>query len=478
MRVKSLVILIVFIVLNSCNYQPVHPSLWLFRDYSKRFQPVLDVYQNPNDSLKRKAAEFLIQHMDDHFYYQSKQEKEIDTFIQQLDSGINLPVLSNKNLYEYLRCEMLDNYVYKNLQNGNLSAPEYQKLSDIKTLDPEFIIENIEYAFKAWEFPWARSYNFDEFCKYILPYRYGNEPPSSWRKTIFEQYQWLIDSLKNEKNPQVVADFIHQQFNHKLSNSKAFGGFHLSVLNNFDGNVFTSCVDQAGMGISIFRALGIPATVVQIPNWGNRNYGHHIIAMPDHQKKWHYYNFGYPETEDELNYVAPKMFFMDFDKMHKYKQELVDASEFFMEVSDLEIEWKVKKSDEVYLYVFGNLKWMPLGKGEQVNSKVKFKNVGNKNTLFKASAKSRFGKKEKSVLFYTDSKGKVTLLKPDKTKLQTVTLSRKYIYQNNTHLPRIQALIGGKFFVADNPGFLPKTEIYSIDSLVKYDYNMLKCKEQ
>ena len=43
-------------------------------------------------------------------------------------------------------------------------------------IDPDFLIDNIDWSFKAWrEQPWGKNIPFEQFCEYGLPYRIGNE---------------------------------------------------------------------------------------------------------------------------------------------------------------------------------------------------------------------------------------------------------------------------------------------------------------
>jgi hypothetical protein len=118
---------------TSCDYKPVHPSLWTIGNNKKEFKKVLDYYSKPEDSLKLRAAEFLIENMDNHFYYQSKNEDENDKFFQNIMKQISLPGLSKTDLYAALRRVTIDNVISKALNDGRLAKPEYRKRSDIKT---------------------------------------------------------------------------------------------------------------------------------------------------------------------------------------------------------------------------------------------------------------------------------------------------------------------------------------------------------
>jgi hypothetical protein len=71
-----------------------------------------------------------------------------------------------------------------------------EPLYDIQVITADYLIENIDDAFRAWEYPWAQHLSFDDFCENVLPYRGQNEPLSSYRKGFMEQFSWLPDSLE------------------------------------------------------------------------------------------------------------------------------------------------------------------------------------------------------------------------------------------------------------------------------------------
>ena len=59
------------------------------------------------------------------------------------------------------------------------------KVYDCHVIKAEYLIENIDLAFAAWQKrPWRHSLSFDEFCEWILPYRIGDEPLENWRKVF------------------------------------------------------------------------------------------------------------------------------------------------------------------------------------------------------------------------------------------------------------------------------------------------------
>ena len=148
MRTRLIILLISYVLLTSCGYKPLHPSLWTIGKNKKEFQKVLDYYNKPEDSLKFRAAEILIQNMDNHYSNLPRNKVDEDEFFQNIGAQIFLPKLRNKKLYELLRIELINTAVSKGLSDGSVHRPQYRKRPDIKTIKAEFLIENIEYAFR------------------------------------------------------------------------------------------------------------------------------------------------------------------------------------------------------------------------------------------------------------------------------------------------------------------------------------------
>lgn len=103
------------------------------------------------DSLKRKAAIFLIENMDMHESYSSK---AWDSYQLALDS--------------MFKAEKITNNLFKKVDNLYATYSEtLQDISyipDLQAVSSKFLIYNIDQAFLAWKTPYARFLNFADFC--------------------------------------------------------------------------------------------------------------------------------------------------------------------------------------------------------------------------------------------------------------------------------------------------------------------------
>ena len=155
MMKKNAVLLIICIlgILASCTKSPVGPSLEDILSVNPKLQVVLDKYQD--DSLKYRAAVFLIENLPFHYSYEG----------EPLDDYLKLFELHGKGT-------MYPDKVLDSIKRacGPFHMDKLEAKSDIY-IDPVYLIENIEWAFKVWrEQPWGKNVSFDDFCEFILPY--------------------------------------------------------------------------------------------------------------------------------------------------------------------------------------------------------------------------------------------------------------------------------------------------------------------
>ncbi|MEF8806334.1 MAG: transglutaminase domain-containing protein, partial [Bacteroides sp.] len=165
----------------------------------KELEKVLHHYQkNPADSLKYKAACFLIENMPFYTYSYGEQLENYKSYYTWLKKSKGKTpqqvVDSIKKIY------------------GPMKEPS--KKRDIMEIDSAYLCRNIDWAFKVWqEQPWGKNISFETFCEYLLPYRIGDEPLTYWRETYYEKYNSLLDSLRMSdsldiEDPVVAANYL------------------------------------------------------------------------------------------------------------------------------------------------------------------------------------------------------------------------------------------------------------------------------
>ena len=124
----------------------------------QELEKVLNFYKEDSvDSLKYKAALFLIENMSNHYSY-----KSITGFEEAFDSIKNYPK-------DGLRRGIFEKILDSVSQKISLRKPEL--IPDVKSVTSKFLIKNIELSFEAWnKIPKNKRASFDDFCNYILPF--------------------------------------------------------------------------------------------------------------------------------------------------------------------------------------------------------------------------------------------------------------------------------------------------------------------
>lgn len=221
---------------------------------------VLQRYET--DSLKRRAAEYLIENLP---YHEGFRAEQIEPYLK---------------MYELfgtgeLTIEEVQDSVRK--LYGSVSSRQVQGVSDL-TLSSEFLIDNIEWAFKVWnEQPWGKNVSFTDFCEYILPYRLADEPLKPWREKVYKAFNPLLDSIRclpEAADPLFAASVLIDSLAKKKFNfSSSLGnGPHVGpdLVDWNSGN----CREEADRLTYIFRAVGIPCGCDYMPLRGDANVAH------------------------------------------------------------------------------------------------------------------------------------------------------------------------------------------------------------
>ena len=118
-------------------------------DNRNELEKVLRRYSaNPQDSLKYKAACFLIKNMPYYFYRTSKQRDNYLTYFEWLKNDKYSPQILSDSIKRTF---------------GPIGDLETKY--DIREVDSAYLCHNIEWAFKVWqEQSWGKNIPFEMFC--------------------------------------------------------------------------------------------------------------------------------------------------------------------------------------------------------------------------------------------------------------------------------------------------------------------------
>lgn len=249
------IFLILMLLIFSCQKIPdnVQQVLDLSGHNRKELEAVLDHYKEPKNNLKLKAAYFLIGNMIGRNY--NPNNEFVNVFVEKMDSlnRIDSVVIEDK-IPE----------LWKELARTH-GGSRGERIWDIQSVTSNQLIENIDEAFKVWEkVPWSEQYDFSEFCRFVLPYRSKHEVPMEWRKTIQEDYKWMLDS----------ADLGIVTLSNMLTDSllwfKYYGdelaGLPEMKVKDLYKIKYGTCNQLSTLKVAALRSVGIPcAQVFDVP---------------------------------------------------------------------------------------------------------------------------------------------------------------------------------------------------------------------
>ncbi|MDR0892284.1 MAG: transglutaminase domain-containing protein [Mediterranea sp.] len=354
-------------------------------DNRNSLESVLKHYKG--DSLKYEAACFLIKNMPYHF--------SIDEYYLSPDGVRYRPDIAAFGSKEALKahCDSLLRYGY---------VPKSERHPDIMSLDSAFIVHNIELAFDVWRKPWAKDVSFDDFCRYILPYRAQTEKASLLRGEMMERFIPLLDSAKVTNSIEACTTL-----NTILKKVVRYQDTGLSLYPTIDETYRAGigrCEAMCNLGAFIMRASGIPV-VIDFTTWPKIDLGHSWCAVLD---EGHFYAFGIGEQQ-------PNVYVVHLEKSRKLRPAKVYRFQFAMPnvstplavddgyqtilksplVTDVTKEYlskptqiriavngidqKRSKTDQVYLCVHNYYKWIPIAIGNRVGEECVFDEVVGDN---------------------------------------------------------------------------------------------------
>lgn len=428
---------------------------------------VIDYYSE-SDSLRRKAASFLIANLKDHSGVRSQALDSVISFIQNSDT-----IASDK----YLET------MWKSLAEADSAT----YIDDTKLLSAKDLIDNIDYAFDTWNSsPWKADVNFNTFCEYILPHRVLSEMFSpGWREILRKEYSDIIagetDLLR--AYARVHCEVMKRFRNHSL------GIPYVAPLKDLGKFGTGSCIQGCVYETAVMRALGIPAAIDGIDVWSNYSVNGHAwcalvtdnatYTMTKHDTIASIYNIidssAFPSCHGlEDNYPYTPSFRKRASKIsrHRYSQSEVadpdpnvpdsinrlftnthreDVTKEYYKVNHRVI-LRSKYKGRIYLNIWRtNYGWYPVAYADSNNGDFVFENLGDSIVYLPVVYHSGEVKALTNPLLVED--GKVSVLDPKGNEtLWEITIDRKYPLVGK-FIDRWIAMRGGRFEGSDTPAF-------------------------
>jgi len=367
--------LMLIILVYSCTSYPeaIEDVLRQAGKNRKELEKALKYYgKNPADSLKLRAAKFLIVNMPGKYseYYDAPWNDAATVYLRWTSS-------SDKQM-------VLDTY--------RLGNPV--RKDDVTHITAEYLINNIELAFKVWqEQPWGKDIPFDVFCEEILPYRVGFEPLENWRGKVLASFADIYNSLKldtvittveacskvNDLLPRfrMDKDFPHMSYSQLMASTRG------------------TCDAMVALTVFTMRGLGIPVTHEFTPLYLNFLAGHSWNSVRD--RNGSHISFMGTESNPGIphqgtTYPGAKVYRnvyrhlknVPFDNkaylpplLHSI-HHIVDVTSEYLECVDLKVavlNSHPNQKEHAYLAIYREKEWYPVGWGTISENYIHFQSV-------------------------------------------------------------------------------------------------------
>ena len=394
----------------SCKETRLEQAFRLAGDNRSELEHVIEHYsKNEKDSLKLKAAIFLIENMPGHF----------TKYNMLLKACREMPV-------PYLKRRAMD------ICCGVFSGGRIDSIQeDIKIISSDFLIQHIDRSFKLLEYPWCKNLPFEWFLEYILPYRIENEELGLFRDSI------CLDpnSIRGE---QCMDD---RKYDASRVNLKFQGINDFSLSNEYKqligGDIGTDCHYMYLAETFWGRAEGLPMVLDYIPYYPKRNGSHHwchvlsavrnnsvmkdaadFYAAKVYRRTFSHNFFLSPGQDEEI----PDFFRDPFNK---------DVTDTYFRTADVTVSATQKIPNTIryaYLCVFNDLSWRPIAIGERLSDdKFLFEKMG-KDILYLPVWYDGVQLHSIDYPFVLKQNNQIERIIPDTTKFIAIQLYRKYPY--------------------------------------------------
>lgn len=383
-------------------------------------EKVLKYYSEVSaDSLKYRAACFLIENMPGHGWYEGE---ELTHYHQWVDS-----------LYGGIRDDQRE-MLYLAPLSSPFIVEELIRKEDLKCLKADFLIRHIERSFWAWQhLPWLSGLPFDDFCEYVLPYRCSDENPYT--------SACVADPAAMEQLRQIALKYDDIAYEPGLLKSVYSPAGHYVTLPGVDGiryNGRTVAFEPAGCTAASLcelidhRRRLMPAAIDFTPAFPHLNNRHYWVSLIDPRapggsltsyrnervgKVYRKVFSRQPLPEDTGDEFIPPFFREPFYK---------DVTEKYASVTEVCIEVKENvKARTVYLCVFNDQKWTPVAFAGLNGRKAVFRKVGQ-GVVYLPVVYEQERQVAAGFPFIPWYDGSVEVLAPDTTVHRDIRLTRKF----------------------------------------------------
>lgn len=466
-KVLVLFLLIFFVSCQDSHEKQLDEVLKLSGHNRPQLEKVIEHYKrNKSDSLKLKAAQFLIINMPGHCSYIGK---VIEEYYKEAKEIIFSEKRKDKKVIELN--ELLSEY----------PSVSFEKVEDYSIITADYLIQNIDRAFEDWQQGcWAKGITFDEFCEYMLPYKCVEfQAFDGWRDILCPiANDTLTDFAYNDiwnKSPYHAAEAI----NIKLRDTvivdlrKPLKGHFLYKVPFWCNIPSNSCETRTNTALAIMRSKGFPVSYDFILQWPTNSNSHSWLSvLIDHKRRvvceGGHEPFLAALRPGECKGKVYRRTYSPNPDLVRLTREVEDYPTIFRDIfmQDVTDEYATtidptfsilsekKKSKETYAYltVFDNRKWVPIcfsriNKGKDVT----FRKV-EKGAIYMPAYYIDGEVCPFNFPALLNKQGQLEYLIPNKEQTQSITVKRKYPLMRRAFIAA-KRLKYGMFQAANNADF-------------------------
>jgi hypothetical protein len=408
--------------------------------------------QNPADSLKLRAAEFLIGNMPGKFseYYDAPWNDVATVYLRWSSSSDKQSVL---DAYKIGACVTRE---------------------DVKYITADYLINNIDLAFRAWQDkPWGKYISFETFCEEILPYRVSTEPLENWREKALASFADINKALR--KDSTMTAVRACAEVNRLLPQFKVDKDFPAMSYSQLMASRRSLCNGQVALAAFVMRALGIPVTLDFTPHWAQRARGHDWNSVCDSSGR--HISFMGTEADPYEPHQGTLLLKSKTYRRTFARNRIVNASEndipplFNSDIKDVSAEHKEcvdvnipviyqpkVSTNYAYLALLYDFQWHIVGYGSKDSVSINFPAVG-KNIIYLPVYYINGKQHSAGYPFLVDSNGCTAAFSAD---LPDSLLTFSAIASADDHL-YFYRMVGGVFEGANKPDFSDAKAIHTVN---------------
>lgn len=431
------ILLLFIIACKSETEQQLEFALQAAEENRTELEKVLKHYAN--DSLKLKAAKFLICNMPGHVSYVGQ---EIECYYQEAK-----PILLSDSL-PATKVRMLEE-LYRKYPPGII-----KKEQDVKIITADYLIHNIDRAFDDWQHGvYAQQISFEEFCEYLLPYKcIDYQALDNWRDTLCPiaegAYEDFVYNRVYRHSAYWAAGAINDSLDklHRGHLGDAMRSHSLFRVPFWTKIPSGECDIYSLVTVGILRSKGIPAVNDFILQWATKTNNHSwVTLLTDTQRP------GYLEGCEGkvLGFMRPgeckgKVYRRTYapDKgLIRLNTEAVHVPSTLRTIfmKDVTAEYvrpvnvtvkplpELRQNHEKYAYlaVYGNYNWVPVCYARTEDEQACFKDM-ERGAVYLPAYYTEKGLQPANYPFLLTQQEKIKYLKPDKQHTRSMTLHRKF----------------------------------------------------